>query len=296
MSAREIRIATAAYDVSYFTAWADYVAKLGDWVQRASDNGADLLVFPEYASMELVSLFEPDIQQSLARQLEALQEFARSYVDLHAVLAREHGVTIVAGSFPWAVADRRYHNRVAIFGPDGAHGYQDKIQMTRFENEQWLIEGGKTLNVFDTPLGTLAINICYDAEFPLFARQQASAGAELIVVPSCTDTAAGYERVRIGCRARALENQVFVAQSSLVGNAAWSPAVDVNVGAAGIYAPVDRGFPSDGIIASGPMNTPGWTYATLDLDALQQVRLSGQVFNYRDWDGQIGVDIANVRL
>lgn len=296
MNTRKIRIATAAYDVSYFSGWADYVAKLTNWVGRASDNGAELLVFPEYAAMELVSLFEHDIRQSLARQLEALQAFAPPYVDLHAGLAREHGVYIVAGSFPWAVADHRYHNRAWLFGPDGAHGYQDKIQMTRFENEQWLIDGGSTLNVFDTQLGMFAINICYDAEFPLFAREQVAAGAGLIVVPSCTDTRAGFERVRIGCRARALENQVFVAQSSLVGNAAWSPAVDVNVGAAAVYAPVDRGFPPDGIIEHGAMNVPEWTYATLDLDELQRVRASGQVFNYRDWDGQLGVDIATIAL
>ena len=296
MSARTIRIATAAYDVGYFTRWSDYAAKLGDWVSRASSEGANLLVFPEYASMELVSLFDRDIQQSLARQLDALQELATPYIDLHTQLARDHGVYIVAGSFPCAVATNRYHNRAYLFSPDGACAYQDKIQMTRFENEQWLIDGASTLNVFNTQLGTLAVNLCYDAEFPLFARQQAAAGADLILVPSCTDTQAGFERVRIGCRARALENQVFVAQSSLVGDAAWSPAVDVNVGAAGVFAPVDHGFPADGIIEPGVMNAPQWTYATLDLDELARVRETGQVFNYRDWDGQHGVDVATVVL
>tara|TARA_R110002096_G_scaffold61709_4_gene153307 strand:+ start:4369 stop:5259 length:891 start_codon:yes stop_codon:yes gene_type:complete len=296
LSNRRLRIATAAYDVGYFAGWPDYVAKLDAWVSRASDNGADLLVFPEYAAMELVSLFERDIRQSLSRQLAALQELTAPYADLHAELARAHGVYIVAGSFPWALAGNRYHNRACLFSPDGARAHQDKIQMTRFENEQWLISGGSTLNVFDTRLGKLAINICYDAEFPLFARQQVAAGADLIVVPSCTDTQAGFERVRIGCRARALENQVFVAQSSLVADAAWSPAVDVNVGAAGVFAPVDRGFPPDGIIEPGVMNVPQWTYANLDLDELAHVRASGQVFNYRDWDGQLGVNVASVAL
>jgi predicted amidohydrolase len=296
LSARRIRLATAAYDVGYFTRWPDYAAKLSTWVSRASDAGANLLVFPEYASMELVSLFTRDIQQSLARQLHALQELVAPYTDLHAQLAREHGVYIVAGSFPCAAATERYQNRAYLFAPDGACAYQDKIQMTRFESERWLIDGSSTLNVFNTQIGTLAINICYDAEFPLFARQQAAAGADLIVVPSCTDTQAGFERVRIGCRARALENQVFVAQSSLVGDAPWSPAVDVNVGAAGVFAPVDHGFPADGIIEQGVMNAARWTYATLDLDELAHVRETGQVFNYRDWDGQLGVDVATVAL
>lgn len=296
MSSRRIRVATAAYDVSYFSGWPEYAAKLGAWVSRACDNGANLLVFPEYAAMELVSLFGRDIQQSLSRQLHALQDLAAPYKALHAQLAREHGVYIVAGSFPWAIGDNRYHNRAHLFAADGACAYQDKIQMTRFEREQWLIDGASILNVFNTQLGTLAINVCYDAEFPLFAREQAAAGADLILVPSCTDTRAGFERVRIGCRARALENQVFVVQSSLVGEAAWSPAVDVNVGAAGVFAPVDHGFPPDGIVEPGVMNSPQWTYATLDLDELAHVRKTGQVFNYRDWDGQLGVDVTTVTL
>ncbi len=296
MSPGNIRIATAAYDVSYFSEWPDYAAKLGVWVSDACENGANLLVFPEYAAMELVSLFDSDIQQSLSRQLQALQELLAPYQELHAQLAHEHGVYIVAGTFPCAITGNRYHNRAYLFAPDGACAYQDKIQMTRFEREQWMIDGASILNVFSTQLGTLAINICYDAEFPLFAREQAAAGADLIVVPSCTDTRAGFERVRIGCRARALENQIFVAQSSLVGDAAWSPAVDVNVGAAGVFAPVDRGFPPDGIIEAGVMNSPQWTYATLNLDELAQVRNNGQVFNYRDWGGQLAVDVATVAL
>ena len=75
-------------------------------------------------------------------------------------------------------------------------------------------------------------------------------------------------------------------QSSTVGDAAWSPAVDVNTGAGAVYTPVDRGFPDDGVLVSGPLNEPGWTFADVDPDALAQVRRSGQVFNYRDWDGQ----------
>ena len=92
--------------------------------------------------------------------------------------------------------------------------------MTRFENEQWLIKSGKELKCFDTEYGKIAINICYDSEFPLLARKQVEAGCVLILVPSCTDTLAGYHRVKIGSHARALENQCYVVQSLLAGDAA----------------------------------------------------------------------------
>jgi predicted amidohydrolase len=112
------------------------------------------------------------------------------------------------------------------------------------------------------------------------------AGAALILVPSCTDTLAGYCRVRVGCQARALENQCYVVQAPTVGEASWSEAVDVNVGAAGVFAPPDRGMPDDGVLARGELNQPGWVYADLDLAAIKQVRSHGQVLNYRDWERQ----------
>jgi predicted amidohydrolase len=167
--------------------------------------------------------------------------------------------------------------------PDGQVDYQDKLMMTRFENEQWLIQKGEELRYFNTEYGTIAINICYDSEFPMLARKQVEAGANLILVPSCTDTRAGYHRVKIGCQARALENQCYVVQSSLVGDAPWSQAVDVNVGSAAIYTPVDRGFPDNGILAAGEFNAVQWVFAELSLSACDTVRKQGQVFNYRDW-------------
>ena len=198
-------------------------------------------------------------------------------------------MTICAGSFPVRVENGTFHNRSYIIHPDGRIEFQEKVQMTRFENEQWLIEGGNDVRVFDTELGRIGVAICYDSEFPLIARRMVENGANVILVPSCTDTLAGYWRVRIGCQARALENQCYVVHSSTVGDAPWSPAVDVNVGAAGVYTPVDRGFPDDGVLVSGTINAAEWVFADVDPTAIAHVRRTGQVFNYRDWDGQTRV-------
>lgn len=108
-------------------------------------------------------------------------------------------------------------------------------------------------------------------------------GANLILVPSCTDTLAGFNRVKIGCQARALENQCYVVQSCLVGNAEWSEAVDINIGAAAIYTPVDRGFPDNGVLVAGKLNAVQWVMGEVSLSACAVVRDQGQVFNYRDW-------------
>jgi predicted amidohydrolase len=284
-----LRIAAAQYDIGFLSGWDDYAARITHRVSEAAEHGANLLVFPEYFSMELASLFPEAVYTSLARQLAELQTVLPRFVALFTALAQRHGVTILAGTFPVREPDGSYRNRAHLFLPDGSHDHQDKLQMTRFERERWRMSPGREVKTFDTGVGCIGVSVCYDGEFPLFARKQAEAGAKLILVPSCTDTSAGYWRVRIGCQARALENQCYVVQSSTVGSAPWSEAIDVNIGAAGVYTPVDYGFPDDGVLCVGELNRPQWLYADLDLDAVARVREAGQVLNFRDWPNQFRV-------
>jgi predicted amidohydrolase len=281
-----MRIATASYDIGFFSesSFSNYEEKILRWVTSAEDAG--LLVFPEYFSMELASLFRADIYRSLSRTLTAMQDLLPDFLRLFQKLADDRGAVIVAGSFPVAVASAEYRNRSFVFRPGCKPDFQDKLMMTRFEKERWMISPGSDIRIFQTDFGKIAINLCYDSEFPIFARKQAEAGAGLIVVPSCTDTEAGYHRVRIACQARALENQCFVVQSCTAGTASWSPAVDENKGAAAVFTPVDYGFPADGVLAMGMRDQPGWTLADIDLDQLNRVRKEGQVLNYQDWPDQ----------
>ncbi|MFZ2449406.1 MAG: carbon-nitrogen hydrolase family protein [Methylovulum miyakonense] len=278
-----VKIATAQYDISFLANWQEYVDKATRWVREAASQGAKILLFPEYHSMELASLFGQDVYSSLDKQLDAMQAVHDGFVSLFKSLAGHHQCLIQAGTFPVRLESGAYHNRAYLFFADGRVDYQDKLMMTRFENEQWHINSGTELKVFNTDYGKLAINICYDSEFPLLARQQVEAGADLILVPSCTDTLAGYHRVKIGCQARALENQCYVVQACLVGEAPWSEAVDVNIGASAVYTPVDRGYPDNGVLAAGELNAVQWVFAEVALAGIATVRAQGQVFNYRDW-------------
>ena len=281
-----ITIAAAQYWPEPFSHWDDLAAKLSRWVEDAVREGAGLLLFPEYFSMEITALFGEAVSRSLPLSLSRLQETLPSFRELFTGLARRHALHICAGSYPVQRENGSYCNRSFFFLPDGRVLHQDKLQMTRFEAEQWGVEAGRDLGVFDTELGRIAINICYDSEFPLFACEQVARGADLLLVASCTDTLAGYHRVRIGCQARALENQCFVVQSPTVGECPWSEAVDRNTGAAAIYTPVDYGFPADGVLVQGEMNVPQWVFGEIDLREIARIRREGQVFNYRDWPGQ----------
>jgi predicted amidohydrolase len=179
-------------------------------------------------------------------------------------------------------------NVAHIFGPTGVKGRYEKLMPTPWERDVAKVKGGHEIGVFDTGKARIGLVICYDIEFPLIGRALAEAGAEVIVAPSNTETEWGYWRVRTGAMARALENQIYTVHCPTVGEAPGVVACPINIGAAGIFAPSDRGFPPGGVIALGEMNRPQWVYATLDLDLIATVRQSGGVQTYRHWTEQPG--------
>ncbi|MCK0149061.1 carbon-nitrogen hydrolase family protein [Marivita sp. S6314] len=285
-----MKIATAAYPMAFLPSFDAYADTLERWVREAAGTGAQLLVFPEYGAMELATLAGRDVAYDLERSLHAVSEHVPAADDVHARLAAQYGVYILAASAP--VFDPEFGdrpvNRARFFAPNGSRGHQDKQIMTRFEREEWGVRAGGPLKIFDTALGKIAILICYDSEFPLLAR--AVAEADLILVPSCTEALTGYSRVRIGAMARALENQCVTVMSSTVGACDWSQAVDENTGMGGVFGPPDTGFPATGVLAEGTLNAPGWTYAEVDLASIAHVRADGVVLNRRHWSDQEGRD------
>lgn len=285
-----MKVASAAYSLDFLTSWAQYEDKLDAWMAEAAGQGAELLVFPEYASMELSTLAGRNVAMDLEQSLHAVADRLEPSDALHAKLAKSHGVHVLAGSspaFPAAKSDGdRPVNRARLFAPNGQVGVQDKQIMTRFEAETWDVVPGGPLSLFDTALGKIGILICYDSEFPLLGR--ALSDADIIIVPSLTEKLSGYSRVRIGAQARALENQCVTIMSSIVGETDWSESVDMGTGAGGIFGPPDRGFPETGVLGLGELNAAGWTYADIDPSAIAEVRADGRVLNRLHWDLQDG--------
>ena len=286
-----MKIALAQYPIGRFASLDAWQSDTGKWVARAVKDGATFLSFPEYGGMALTSLLPDALQGDLRGQIPALEEFHADFVASFALLAARHGVFIQAPSLP-VMTGGKIHNRAYLLSPSGKVDFQDKRQMTRFEKEEWGIAGGSTLKIFDIGETKIGIAICYDIEFPLIAHAMAVQGAELILAPSCTDTLAGANRVHVGARARALENQIYVAVAPTVGEARWSPAVDVNIGWAALYSTPDRGFPDDGTLAKGDLNMPGWVMAALDFALLKSAREQAQVFSALDWEAQALPDLS----
>ena len=115
-----MKIAAAGYPIDWHNRWNDYVGKLRLWVRTAAEQGAELLVFPEYGAMELASLAGEDNAGDLARSIDAVGARIKDVDELHGSLAREFKVHICAASAPLRRADGEPVNRARLFAPDGS--------------------------------------------------------------------------------------------------------------------------------------------------------------------------------
>ncbi|MFT8586654.1 carbon-nitrogen hydrolase family protein [Acetobacter papayae] len=278
-----LRLGVLAWEVARIGTIEDYVAHLDRLVAQGAAD-ADLLLMPEYACMEVASALvdAPDP----GAELEAVCAHSDALLEIMRGAAMRHGVWLMPGTLPRPEA-QGVRNRAPLIAPDGRIMFQDKHVMTRFENESWGVRAGNPPGVFETPWGLIGAAVCYDSEFPMLTRRQIEAGAWLILVPTCTDSLHGFNRVRISAQARALENQCFVAVAPTVGDAPWLATLDENHGCAGVYGPVDRGFPADGIMGEGKLDQGGWVFVTLNPETLDAVRENGAVRNCRDWPAQV---------
>ena len=289
MAASQFRVAAAQYPIGQPATCEEWESKVASWVEEGAATGAELLIFPEYAAIEQAAFLGPKVYSDLRTTLERVAALTDERVAFHAALSARHGVHILVGSGPIQRADGRFANAAQLVAPTGAVGVQEKMIMTPFERD-WGVTAGGPLRVFETALGRFAVLVCYDCEFPLLARAAVEAGAEAILVPSCTERVSGYHRVRTGARARALENTVVTVTSPTVGEAVWSPAVDRNVGAAGVYVPPEHGVSDTGVLAEGVLDVPQWVSAVVDLAALRRLRSGGEMRNFDDWRAQPGAE------
>jgi predicted amidohydrolase len=275
-----LRLGLLQYRISPVGGVGGFADKLDCKLAEARAAGAQLAVVPEYACVEIgaSATGEPDV----ARELEIVRVESGAILAVMREAALRHGIWLLPGSLP-VREDGRTLNRAPLIAPDGRIAFQDKHVMTRFESELWNVQPGAPPSVFETPWGRIGVAICYDLEFPSLVRAQVEAGAWLILAPSCTETMHGFNRVRLAARARALENQCYVAIAPTVGDAPWSATLDANRGYAAVYGPVDRGFPEDGVLARGALDAEQWLYADLDRNAIEAVRRDGGVRNHRDW-------------
>ena len=272
-----MKVCALRYQFDCLHSFAEYKEKIEGILKKKKSDGVDLVIFPEYAGLELLALFEDPLKDSHKK----LHKIYRDYCDLFTSLSKKIEIHVCAGSTVVLDGKKRY-NRAHLFTSDGRLHVQDKCMSTRFEIEKE-VTPGREYKVFEVDGVKLAIVICYDMEFPSIARNLCKKGAKLLLCPSYTDDWQGYYRVHIASRARALENQCFVATSVLHGKFDW---VDEEAsGFAGIYAPPDGDFPDSGILFQDEEDA----LSKIDINLVEKTRESGSVSIYKDWPDQFSI-------
>ena len=281
MQQERIRVAVLQYFIRPVADFDAFAAQVRGLVQTAADYRCQLIVFPEYFTLQLLTL--GDVTRPIQAQVRTLADWVPLVQELIAQLAAQHRVYIVAGTMPvWNDEGQGITNTCFVFGPDGRFGSQGKLCMTRFESEEWMVSASRGLTIFETSFGRMAVAICYDVEFPEIVRAAALAGVKVLAVPSCTDDRQGFLRVRYCAHARAIENQMYVLHAGTVGSLPMVPAVSLNYGQAAILTPSDFAFARDGILAEGHANQEMMVIGELDLRSIELHRHDGTVLPLRD--------------
>lgn len=285
-----IRVSSLQYFIRPVANFEAFQAQVQGLVDTAADYKCRLIVFPEYFTLQLLTL--GDLRRPIPEQIAGLADEVDRFVEMMGSFARRHGIYICAGTIPVRRnGASTVRNESFIFGPKGEYRSQSKIHMTRYESEEWFVSPGDHLRIFETSFGKLAITICYDVEFPELARAAARAGADILLVPSCTDDRQGFLRVRYCAHARTIENQLYVVHASTVGSLPMVPAVSLNYGQAAILTPSDFPFARDGILAEGVHNQETMVIGELNLATLREARQTGTVLPLRD--SQHTADVTN---
>lgn len=276
----KVRVACVQYQVRKISSFEDFADQVVYFTETAADYRSDFLVFPEFFSVQLLSLAKIDALSSL-EGIRQLSGFTDQFIDLMGGLALKYGMYIIAGSHPIEV-DGKLYNKSLVFQPDGSYVGQPKLHITPSERKYWGISGGDELFVFQSPKVKFGVQICYDIEFPESARYLADQGVEMIFVPYCTDNRQGYLRVRHCAQARAIENQIYVVTAGIIGNLPSVPAMDIHYGQAAVFTPSDFEFARDGIQAEADSNVETLLITDLDIGDLHRSRDSGSVTPRRD--------------
>jgi predicted amidohydrolase len=190
-------------------------------MEEAVAAGAQLLVLPEcaipgymFGNLEEGLAYAEEIPGPSTEALE--RECAR--LDLYVVcgLLERDGDAL--------------RNSAVLVGPDGLIGSYRKTHLP-FLGVDRFVTPGDALPVFDTPLGRIGIEICYDLRFPEVTRTLALRGADIVAHPTNFPMAAKIQTELITV-ARAAENRIYLLTANRVGKersgefCGWSQIVD----------------------------------------------------------------------
>jgi predicted amidohydrolase len=205
----------------------DYAEHCISRVEASWDQGADLVLFPEYTWAGLEPLLSDPTLQGVARCF-----WEEIWPRLQQRLARP-GKAVVLGTAPWFDnKSGKLLNRAPIF-IEGKSSFQDKLCLTPWEAA---FSPGEHIQLLHFKGWRMAVLVCLDVEIAELSQALRGQQLDLLLVPSATETLMGVERVNRCASARAVELGCNVVVSHLMGQSS-SSLIDENVGSLSFYLP-----------------------------------------------------------
>src|SRR5919199_210370 len=185
-------------------------------VAKAAASGADVVLLPE--------------KWNAIGGVETLREAAETIeggesVEAMSGWASRHGITLVGGSITERREGReKLSNTSLVFDPDGElvatyrkiHLFDVDVGGHTYRESEAEEPGDEPVvaRLEGWPIG---LSVCYDLRFPELYRILALEGAELVTVPANFTLYTGKDHWHVLLRARAIENQLYVAAAAQVG-------------------------------------------------------------------------------
>jgi predicted amidohydrolase len=238
-------------------------------IEEAVAKGANFVALPEYFNF----LGRGELVPANAEPIPG------PTIDLMAEQARRHGIWLHCGSIPEKVpGENRHCNTTVVINPEGEivakyqkiHLFDVQAGGTVYRESASVAPGDKAV-VFDTPWGVMGLTICYDLRFGELHRALSLAGAQLIFQPAAFTLYTGKDHWEVLLRARAIENEVFVAAPAQIfkhppGNACFGSAMIID--------------PWGTVIARAPEKTCA-VVTEIDFAWLKEVREKIPVWDHR---------------
>ena len=231
-------------------------------IRELSDCGAELIVLPEH-----FDFIGPDTQKP--EQAETLEE--SHCLDVLRELACTLKCHIHIGSFLEKDEDRIY-NTAVVFNTSGEmiaryrkiHLFDVEIPGGKKFLESDTISPGSELAVFTIGKFIFGMATCYDLRFPELFRRLVQTGAHVLLLPAAFTLQTGRDHWEILLRARAIENQCWVAAAGQWGAA---PPKHLSFGRSMVVNPW-------GIVVAQAPDGVSNLIAELDLETLEEIRTS----------------------
>lgn len=248
------------------------IASARAMIKEASSRGSKFVVLPEMFNCPYNS--------------ELFHTFAEKYpegetIKMLSEAARAEKVFLVGGSIP-ELEEGTVYNTSFVFSPEGKLlAKHQKVHLFDVDfagglsfQESKTLGYGKTITVIKTEICTFGVCICYDIRFPELSRLMALTGAELIVIPAAFNMTTGPAHWELLLRARAVDNQVFVAGAAPARN---EKASYISYGHSAVVDPWGK-------IIANTDEKEGIIYGVIDLNLIDKIRNELPLLKHRRSD------------